>query len=79
MYTVAEVVGHQKGDLGLSMTSRCAGRGTMKAKDAIRRVGVLVHRGVGLAVQFGDGACGGVHAGNLSVQRLRRAPVARIA
>jgi hypothetical protein len=26
MYTVAEVVGHQKGDLGLSMTSRNAGR-----------------------------------------------------
>jgi integrase len=32
MYTVAEVVGHQKGDLGLSMTSRYAGRETMEAK-----------------------------------------------
>ena len=32
MYTVAEVVGHQKGDLGLSMTSRYAGLETMQAK-----------------------------------------------
>lgn len=30
--TVAEVVGHQKGDLGLSMTSRYARRETMEAK-----------------------------------------------
>jgi hypothetical protein len=32
MYTVAEVVGHQKGDLGLSMTSRYARREAMEAK-----------------------------------------------
>jgi len=37
MYTVAEVVGHQKGDLGLSMTSRYAGRETMEAKAACVR------------------------------------------
>jgi integrase len=37
MYTVAEVVGHQKGDLGLSMTSRYAGRETMGAKVACVR------------------------------------------
>ena len=34
MHTVAEVVGHQKGDLGLSMTSRYAGRETMAAAKA---------------------------------------------
>ncbi len=34
MYTVAEVVGHAKGELGLSMTSRYAGRETMEAKAA---------------------------------------------
>jgi hypothetical protein len=34
MYTV---VGHQKGDLGLSMTSRYAGRETMEAKAACVR------------------------------------------
>jgi hypothetical protein len=34
---VAEVVGHQKGDLGLSMTSRYAGRETMEAKAACVR------------------------------------------
>ena len=37
MYTVAEVVGHQKGDLGLSMTSRYAGRETLEAKAALRQ------------------------------------------
>ena len=37
MYTVAEVVGHQKGDLGLSMTSRYAGREAMEAKMACVR------------------------------------------
>jgi integrase len=37
MYTVAEVVGHQKGDLGLSMTSRYAGRETMEARAACVR------------------------------------------
>jgi hypothetical protein len=35
MYTVAEVVGHQKG--GLSMTSRYAGREAMEAKMACVR------------------------------------------
>jgi hypothetical protein len=34
MYTVAEVVGHAKGELGLSMTSKYAGRETMQAKAA---------------------------------------------
>jgi integrase len=37
MYTVAEVVGHQKGELGLSMTSKYAGRETMEAKAACVR------------------------------------------
>jgi len=37
MYTLAEVVGHQKGDLGLSMTSRYAGRETIAAKPACVR------------------------------------------
>ncbi len=37
MYTVAEVVGHQKGDLGLSMTSHYADRETMAAKAACVR------------------------------------------
>ncbi len=37
MHTVAEVLGHQKGDLGLSMTSRYAGRETMAAKAACVR------------------------------------------
>jgi hypothetical protein len=32
--TLAEVVGHQKGDLGFSMTSRYAGREGMEAKAA---------------------------------------------
>jgi integrase len=32
LYTVAEVVGHAKGELGLSMTSRYAGQETMTAK-----------------------------------------------
>lgn len=32
MYTVAEVVGHAKGELGLSMTSKYAGRETLEAK-----------------------------------------------
>jgi len=31
MHSVAEVLGHQKGDLGLSMTSGYAGRETMEA------------------------------------------------
>jgi hypothetical protein len=39
MYTVAEVVGHQKGDLGLSMTSRYAGRETMAARASLREGG----------------------------------------
>jgi hypothetical protein len=34
---VAEAVGHQKGDLGLSMTSRYAGRESMEAKAACVR------------------------------------------
>ena len=34
MYTAAEVVGLQKGDLGLSMRSHYAGRETMEAKAA---------------------------------------------
>ncbi len=34
MHTVAEMVGHQKSDLGLSMASRYAGRETMEAKAA---------------------------------------------
>ena len=37
MYTVAEVVGHAKGELGLSMTSKYAGRETMEAKAACVR------------------------------------------
>jgi integrase len=37
MYTVAEVVGHQKGELGLSMTSRYAGQETIEAKVACVR------------------------------------------
>jgi|SRR5271166_1967482 len=37
MHTVAEVLGHQKGDLGLSMTSRYAGRETLAAKVACVR------------------------------------------
>jgi hypothetical protein len=41
LYTVAEVVGHQKGDLGLSMTSRFAGRETMEAKMACVRAVTL--------------------------------------
>jgi hypothetical protein len=32
MYIVAEVGGHQKGDLGLYMTSRYAGRETMEGR-----------------------------------------------
>jgi hypothetical protein len=32
MYTVAEVVGHQKGDLGPSMTSMYAGQEPLEAK-----------------------------------------------
>jgi integrase len=34
LYTVAEVVGHAKGDIGLSMTSRYAGRESLTAKRA---------------------------------------------
>jgi hypothetical protein len=34
---VAEVVGHAKGELGLSMTSKYAGRETMEAKAACVR------------------------------------------
>jgi hypothetical protein len=37
LYTVAEVVGHAKGELGLSMTSRYAGRETLEAKAAAVR------------------------------------------
>ena len=37
MYTVAEIVDHQKVNLGLSMTSRYAGRETMEAKAACVR------------------------------------------
>jgi integrase len=37
LYTVAETVGHAKGELGLSMTSRYAGRETMEAKAACVR------------------------------------------
>jgi integrase len=37
MYTVAETVGHAKGELGLSMTSRYAGRETLEAKAACVR------------------------------------------
>jgi len=37
MFTVAEVVGHAKGELGLSMTSRYAGRETLEAKAAAVR------------------------------------------
>jgi hypothetical protein len=36
MYTVAEVVGRQKGDLGLSMTSRYRGDG---GEDGLREGG----------------------------------------
>ena len=32
LYTVADVVGHAKGELGLSMTSRYAGQETLEAK-----------------------------------------------
>ena len=39
MHTVAEVLGHQKGDLGLSMTSRYAGRETLAAKVDLREGG----------------------------------------
>jgi hypothetical protein len=35
--TVAEVVGHQNGDLGLSITSKYAGRETLEAKAACVR------------------------------------------
>ena len=39
MFTVAEVCGHAKGGLGLSMTSRYAGRETMEARaDCVRAV-----------------------------------------
>ncbi len=37
MYTVAEVVGHQKDDLGLAMTSQYAGQETRAAKAACVR------------------------------------------
>ncbi len=37
LYTVAEIVGHAKGELGLSMTSRYAGQETMTAKAACVR------------------------------------------
>jgi hypothetical protein len=44
MYTVAEIVDHQKGNLGLSMTSRYAGRETMEAKAAcVRAVRLAAH------------------------------------
>jgi hypothetical protein len=41
--TFAEVGGHQKGDLGLSVTSRYAGRETMEAKEACVRAVRLPH------------------------------------
>ena len=34
MYPLTEVMGYQKGDLGLSMTAHYAGRETMEAKAA---------------------------------------------
>jgi hypothetical protein len=37
MYTVAETVGHAKGELGLRMTSKYAGREPMEAKAACVR------------------------------------------
>ena len=37
MFTVAEVVGHAKGELGLSMTSQYAGKETLEAKVACVR------------------------------------------
>lgn len=36
-YTVAEIVGHSKGELGLSMTSQYAGKETLEAKAAVVR------------------------------------------
>ena len=48
MHSVAEVLGHQKGDLGLSMTSRYAGRETMEAKAACVRAVKLPLSGAAL-------------------------------